>query len=173
MCRWPKCSHLLNWFFLPKPGFWEKLFEFLVVEIIFNSISLTYWIQISQNKFHKILLIKIFPTTTRKAHFKFLRNFQLQFNLLLIYSEEIYSIFKNFYTTSPNSFNLILIFREKNYSIFKNFYTTSPNAMKPSLCTPPSPREPREHSKETKNMISSISSVQNKTNKLPCFMDKC
>jgi hypothetical protein len=27
-------------------------------------------------------------------------------------------------------------FQRRNYSIFKNFYTTSPNTMKPSLCTP-------------------------------------
>jgi hypothetical protein len=27
LCRWPKGYHVLNWFFLPKPGFWN-LFEF-------------------------------------------------------------------------------------------------------------------------------------------------
>ncbi len=43
------------------------LFEFSAAEIILNSISLTFWIQILPNKFHSILLIRIFPTTP-KAH---------------------------------------------------------------------------------------------------------
>ncbi len=43
-------------------------------------------------------------------------------------------------------------FQWKNHSIFKNFYTTSPNTMKPTPYTPP----PRELSKETKNTIWSI-----------------
>ncbi len=47
--------------------FWN-LFEFLVIEIILKSKSPTFWIQILLNKFHSILLIKIFPTTP-KAHF--------------------------------------------------------------------------------------------------------
>jgi len=32
LCRWPKCYHVLNWFFLPKSIFWN-LFELSVVEI--------------------------------------------------------------------------------------------------------------------------------------------
>ncbi len=25
---WPKCDHILNWFFLPKPGFLESIWVF-------------------------------------------------------------------------------------------------------------------------------------------------
>ncbi len=46
--------------------FWS-LFEFSVAEITFKSIFPTFWIQILPNKFHEILLIKIFPTRP-KAH---------------------------------------------------------------------------------------------------------
>ncbi len=67
----------------------------------------------------------------------------------------------------------LINFQWRNHSIFKNFFTTSPNVMKPSRRTPP----PWELSKETKNAIWSIpvwwiSLVQNKTNKLLCFMDR-
>jgi hypothetical protein len=70
-------------------------------------------------------------------------------------------------------FNLV---HWRNHSIFKNFYTTSPNAMKPNRCTP----SPQELFKETTNVIWSIpvqwiSSVQNKTkqtNKLHSFIDR-
>jgi hypothetical protein len=46
--------------------FWN-LFEFSATEIIFQSISPPFWIQILPNKFRSILLIEIFPTTP-KAH---------------------------------------------------------------------------------------------------------
>jgi hypothetical protein len=36
-----KCYHVLNWFFLPKPGFWN-LFEFSAVGIILKSVSPTF-----------------------------------------------------------------------------------------------------------------------------------
>jgi hypothetical protein len=47
---------------------------------------------------------------------------------------------------------ILFYFQWRNHSIFKNFYTASPNAMKPTLCTPP----PQELSKETKNTIQGI-----------------
>ncbi len=128
--------------FPSKTLFFWKLFGFSEPK---TTISPTFWIQILPNKFHLILLIKIFPTTS-KAHSNSSKKFQLRFNL--IFSEEIHSIFKNF------------------------FYKASPNAMKPSWCTPP----PWELSKETKNVIWSIpiwwiSFIQKtKQNKmLPCF----
>ncbi len=66
LCHWPKCYRIFNWFFLPKPGFWN-LFEFSVTEITLKWISPIFRIQILPNNFHWILLIKIFPTTW-KAH---------------------------------------------------------------------------------------------------------
>jgi hypothetical protein len=36
-----KCYNVLNWFFLPKPGFWN-LFEFSAVGIILKSVSPTF-----------------------------------------------------------------------------------------------------------------------------------
>jgi len=49
--RWPKCYHVLNWFFLPKTWFLGNLFEFSAAEITLKSISPTLWIQILPNKF--------------------------------------------------------------------------------------------------------------------------
>ncbi len=75
-CRWPKCYYILNWFFLPKPGYFKFIW---VAEITFKSISPTFWIQILPNKLHFILPIKILV-----KFFKFLWNFQVQFNLILV-----------------------------------------------------------------------------------------
>jgi hypothetical protein len=63
-------------------------------------------------------------TGYHKGTFQFLQKFQLRLNL---------------------------IFSEENHSIFKNFYTTSPNAMKTTQMHNPPP--PHELSKETKNVI--------------------
>jgi len=70
-----------------------NLFEISATEITLKSISPPFWIQILPNKFHQILLIKIFPTTPN-CTFQFLWNFKLQFNL--IFSEEIIQYSRTF-----------------------------------------------------------------------------
>ncbi len=62
-----KCYHVLNWFFLLKPGLLKFIWIFssrthLKIKCLPHSES-----KILPNKFHEILLIKIFPTTP-KAH---------------------------------------------------------------------------------------------------------
>jgi len=46
-----KCYHILNWFFLPKPGFLEFIW-ILSSKNHFKLISPTFWIQILPNEFH-------------------------------------------------------------------------------------------------------------------------
>ncbi len=52
-----------------------------------KSISPTFRIKISPNKFHLIVLIKIDLSDSTKGTFQFVRNFQLRFNL--IFNQEI------------------------------------------------------------------------------------
>ncbi len=108
MCCWPKCYHVLNWFFLPKSGFLEFIWIFsgknhlkINISHILNP-NLTK--KIPLNPPHQDL------SNNTKGTLQFLQNFQLQFNL---------------------------IFSEKNHSILKNFYNASPNTIKLSRCTPP------------------------------------
>jgi hypothetical protein len=108
LCHWPKCYHVLNWFFLPKPGFLEFIWIFngenhLKIQYLSYSESKSYQINSI-----KILLIKIFPTTP-KAHSNSSKNFSYNFNL---------------------------IFSEK-FIQYSRTCTTSPNVIEPSPCTPP------------------------------------
>jgi hypothetical protein len=64
---WPKCYHVLNWFFLPKPGFLEFIWIFSDRNHFLNQ-----YLPHSESKSYQInsiksLLIKIFLTTP-KAH---------------------------------------------------------------------------------------------------------
>ncbi len=82
MWCWPKCYHLLNWFFFSKLDF-LKFIWFLVTKIIFKSMFPTFWIQILSNKFHEILFIKIFPTKP-KGHSNAFKIFHYNFILFWI-----------------------------------------------------------------------------------------
>jgi len=80
--------HVLNWIFLPKPGFLEFIWIFrgrndlkFNISHILNP-NLTKWIPL--NAAHQDL------SNNSKGTFQFLRNFQLQFNL--IFSEKIFNI---------------------------------------------------------------------------------
>ncbi len=80
-----KCCHVLNWLFLPKPGFWEFIWIFssrnklkINISHILNP-NLTKYIPL--NPAHQDL------SNNTKDTFQCLRNFQLGFNL--IFSEEI------------------------------------------------------------------------------------
>ncbi len=77
-CCWPKCYHILNWFFLPKPGFLEFIWIFsrkkhlkINISHILNP-NLTK--EIPLNPAHQDL------SKITKGTFQFLRNFQLRFN---------------------------------------------------------------------------------------------
>ncbi len=70
-----------------------NLFEFSAAEITLKSICPTFWIQILPNKFHSILLIKIFPTTP-KAHSNSSQIFSYDFNL--IFNEKIIQYSRTF-----------------------------------------------------------------------------
>jgi hypothetical protein len=102
----PKCYHVLNWFFLPKPGF--LIFgEFIWIFFQWQK-SLknqyppppTFWIQILPNKFPLNPAQQDLFNNNTKGTFQFLQNFQLQFNW--IFSEEIIQYSRTFCTTSPN-----------------------------------------------------------------------
>ncbi len=111
--------------------FWN-LFEFSVAEVILKNQYLPPS-EIPLNPAHQDL------SNNTKATFQFLRNFQLQFNL--IFSEEI-------------------------ISIFKNFCTASPNAMEPSPCTPSLSRafqRHQEHDLKHPGSVDLITTKQNKT----------
>ncbi len=138
MCHWPKCYRVLNWFFLPKPGFLEFIFEFSAVEITEKSTSPTFWIQILSNKFHSILRIKIFPSTPN-AHFKSSEIFSY-----LIFSEEIIQYSRTF---APQVQTLC-------------------NQAHAPLLVESFPKTPRTSSKASDSM-DLITTRQNKTNYLP------
>jgi hypothetical protein len=68
LCRRPKCYHVLNWFFLPKPSsFLEFILNFQRQKSLKNQYLLRSESKCYQINSTKILLIKIFPMT-RKAH---------------------------------------------------------------------------------------------------------
>ncbi len=101
MCRWPKCYHVFNWFFLPKLSFLKFIW-------IFNDknhfkINLSHILNPNFTK-----CIPLNPThqdlsTNTKGTFHFLQNFQLQFNL--IFNEEIIQYSRTFAPQVQMSWN--------------------------------------------------------------------
>jgi hypothetical protein len=66
----------------------------------------------------------------------------------------------------PKSFEIFIYDSMKNHSIFKNFYTTSPNIMKPSGCNPSRAfQRYQEHNFKWPGLMDLI--VQNKPTYLP------
>jgi hypothetical protein len=88
LCRWPKCYHVLNWFFLPKPGFlgfilifsWKNHLKINISHIL--NPNLSKWIPLIPA--HQDL------SNNTKGTFQFVWNFQWK----------NHSIFKNFDTAS-------------------------------------------------------------------------
>ncbi len=90
--NYPKCYHVLNWFSLPTPDF----LEFIWIFSCRNHLKIKY-LPYSESKSYQINSIKSSYqdlSNNTKVTFQFLRNFQLQVNLILIFSEKIiqYSI---------------------------------------------------------------------------------
>jgi hypothetical protein len=131
--------HSLNWFFLPKPDFLEFIsnfsdsnhFKINISHILKPNLTK----QIPLNPAHQDLSNKI------KGTFQFLQNFQW-----------------------------------RNHSIFKNFYTASPDIMEPSPCThsysvlvESFPKTQRTQSEAPLPSVDLITTIQNK---LPSFIDR-
>jgi len=108
MCHWPKCYHVLNWFCLPKPGFFGIYLSFQRHKSLLNQ-----YLSHSKSKSYQINSIRSGS----------LRSFQQHQRHIPIPKKLLATI----------EFN----FQWRKYSIFKNFYIASPNAMEPSPCTPP------------------------------------
>jgi hypothetical protein len=125
-----------TWFF----GIYLKI---SVAEIIFKSISHTFWIQILPNKFHK-----------NPAHQDLSINTKRQVPILSKFSATI-------------SFN----FQWKYHSIFKNFFTGSPNAIKPKPMHPSS-RAFKRHQEHNMKHLSLMDLITTMQNKLPSFIDR-
>jgi hypothetical protein len=103
-----KCYHVLNWFFLPKPEFWEFI-----------------WIFSGRNH----LKINISHILNPKSY---------QINSIKSYSSRSFQQDQRHIPIPPKfSATILFYFQWKVHSIFKNFCTASPNVMKPSPCTPP------------------------------------
>jgi len=145
LCHWPKCYHVLNWFFLPKPCFLEFIwifchrnhFEINISHIL--SPNLTKWIPL--NPAHQDL------SSNTKGTFQFLRNFQLWFSL--IFSEKIIQYSR---TSTPQ-------------------IKTTWNQTNAPLLLESFPKRSRTWS-EASQFGGSHKYKQNKTNKLPYFIDK-
>ncbi len=99
--------HVLNWFFLPKPQFWEFIWIFSSRN---HQLKIKYLphseIQILPNKFHEILLLKIFSRNT-KGTFQFVqKNFDYDlFSFHFIFSEEIIQYSRTFALPVQKSWN--------------------------------------------------------------------
>ncbi len=100
---WPNCYHVLNWFFLPKPGILEFIWIFsrenhfkINISHILNP-NLTK--QIPWNPAHQDL------SKNTKGTFQFLRNFQLRFNL--IWMDEIIQYSRTFAPQVQTSWNQV------------------------------------------------------------------
>jgi hypothetical protein len=117
--------------------FWN-LFEFSVAEV---SISITFWIQILPNKFHKKFLIKIFPTTL-KAHSNSKKKFSYYFISFSV----------------KKSFNIQeLLHRKSKRHGTKRMHPFSLRAFQGH----------QEHDVKHPGLVDLISKKQNKTNYLP------
>jgi len=142
---WPKCYHVLNWFFFPKPGFLKIYLNFQRQKSLKNQYlshsesNLTKWIPL--NLAHQDL------SNNTKATFQFLRNFQLQF--YFIFSEEIIHYSRTFAPQVQMSWS-----QAHAPLLLESF-----------------PRRPRMGS-EASWFCGSRKYWQNKTNKLPCFRER-
>jgi hypothetical protein len=154
LCRWPKCYHVLNWFFLSKPGFWEFIWIFRGRNHLKNQ-----YLPHSESKSYQInsiksLLNKIFLNNT-KCTFQFLRNFQLRFNL--IFSEEIIQYSRTFAWQVQTPWN---------------------QAHAPFLVEPTKPVHPsssrafQRHQRHDLKHPSEVGLITTKQNKLPSFIDR-
>jgi hypothetical protein len=63
MCRWPKCYHVLNWFFLPKPGFLEFIRIFNTRNHLKNQ-----YLPHSKSKSYQINSIKSYSSKSFQQH---------------------------------------------------------------------------------------------------------
>jgi hypothetical protein len=62
LCHWPKCYHVLNWFFLSKPGFLEFIW-------IFSSrITVNQYFPHSDSKSYQINSVKSCSSTSFQQH---------------------------------------------------------------------------------------------------------
>ncbi len=90
----------------------------------------------------------------KKSIFPHFESKYYQINSIKSFSSRSFQQHQRHIPNSPKlSVGMQFNFQWKNHSIFKTFYTASPNAIKLGPCTPP----PWELSKDTKNAIWSIS----------------
>jgi len=146
LCRWPKCYHVLNWFFLPKPGF----LEFILIFSGRNHLKISISHVLNPNFTEKIplnLALQNLSNNT-KGTFQFLRNFQLWFNL--IFSGEIIQYSR---ISTPQVQKL-------------------GNQADAPLLLESFPKRPRMRS-EASQFSGSHKYKQIKTNKQPSFADRC
>ncbi len=123
----PKCCyHILNWFFPSKAWFFRNLFEIFSSK---NQFKKNQYLPHSESKSYQINSIK---SCSSSRSFQQHHQRHIPIPPWLVFS-----------------YDSILIFSEKIHSIFKNFCTASPNVMEPSTSSPPHP----ELSNDTKNMM--------------------
>jgi hypothetical protein len=138
-----KCYHVLNWVFVPKPGFLEFIWIFKQQKSLKNQ-----YLPHSESKSYQINSIKSCSS----------RSFQQHWRHIPIPPKFSATIYFNF--------------PWRHHSIFKNFCTTSPNIMEPSPCTPHRElskafQRHQEHNLKHPGSVDLIITKQNKTNYLP------
>ncbi len=101
MCHWPKCYHVLNWFFLPNLGF----LEFIWIFSNRNHLKINISHILNPNLIKEIPLNPVHQDLSKntKGTFQFLRTFQLWFNL--IFSEKIIQYSRTFALQVQMSWN--------------------------------------------------------------------
>jgi len=104
---WPKCYHILNWFFLPKLGFWEFIWIFSSRNHL-KSISPTFWIQILPINFIQSCSSRSFQE--HQKHLPILSKFSATIDIwaLLILELKIFNICHLFFK-DPKDFSTITL----------------------------------------------------------------
>ncbi len=153
LCLGPKCYHVLNWFFLPKPGFLKIYLNFQQQKSLLNQ-----YLPHSKSKSYQINSIKSCSSrsfqTTPKADSPFLPNFQLQFNFISFSVKKSFNIQRTFAVQVQTSWNR----------------AHAPQAHAPLLVVVESfPKTPRTRSEASQF---SESHYYKKQNKLPSFIDR-
>jgi hypothetical protein len=113
---WPKCYHVLNWFFLPKTWFLGIYLNFQQQKSLKNQ-----YLQHCESKSYQINSIKSCLSRSFQQHQRHIR------------------------IPPKFSATILINFQWKIHSIFKNFCIASPNVMEPSPCTPPCWELSKEH----------------------------
>jgi len=162
----PKCNQVLNWFFLPKPGFLGIYFNFQWQKSFKNQ-----YLPHSESKYKQINSIRSCSSRSfqqHQRHIPILQKFLVKksFNI-----QELLQHKSKPHETKPHALLLIESFPKTPRTQSEAFHKAKPHEAKPMHSS--LSRAFQRHQEHNLKHPSSVHLITSKQNKLPSFTDRC